>query len=85
MHSAPATLLPRAARWEAGTVQSLLRAPQHAQAAEFDRGLERGAPAAPVALVAPVPVPAECDGCPLSADEWTVWHRVRAEPMSWER
>lgn len=92
MHSAPAPLPPRAARWDAGTVQSLLRAPHQAQAAEFDRcagqalapagGVVAALPAA--APVVPAQVAAEGGGCPLSADEWAVWHRVRAEPMSWE-
>lgn len=91
MHSAPAQLPRRAARWDAGTVQSLLRAPHQAQAAEFDRSSRRaltpagGAEAAaPVASLVLAQVAAEGGGCPLSADEWAVWHRVRAEPMSWE-
>lgn len=91
MHSASAPLPPRAARWDASTVQSLLCAPHQAQAAAFDRCagqalvLAGGAVAAlPAALVVPAQVAAEGGGCPLSADEWAVWHRVRAEPMSWE-
>lgn len=91
MHSASAPLPPRAARWDAGTVQSLLSAPHQAQAAAFDRSAGQvlvpasGAVAVlPATPVVPAQVAAEGGGCPLSADEWTVWHRVRAEPMSWE-